>query len=46
MNTFVSFFMLCKNILDSTYKDFHISEEEYIKKCNEATIKDMPTEYF
>ena len=28
--------IMCKNILDSTYKDFHISEEEYIKKCNEA----------
>ena len=28
--------IMCKNILESTYKDFHISEEEYIKKCNEA----------
>ena len=33
---FLNVEMMCKNILDSTYKNFHISENEYIKKCNEA----------
>ena len=28
--------MMCENILKSTYKTFNISENEYIKKCNEA----------
>ena len=25
---------VCKSILQSTYKDYNVSEEEYIKKCN------------
>ena len=33
---FLNVEMMCKNILDSTYKNFHITESEYIKKCNEA----------
>ena len=33
---FLNVEMMCKNILESTYKNFHISESEYIKKCNEA----------
>ena len=35
---FLNVEMMCKNILNSTYKNFHISESEYIKKCNEAII--------
>ena len=35
---FLNVEMMCKTILDSTYKNFHISESEYIKKCNEAII--------
>ena len=27
--------MMCKSILESTYKDYNISESEFIKKCNE-----------
>ena len=33
---FLNVEMMCKNILESTYKNFNISESEYIKKCNEA----------
>ena len=35
---FLNVEMMCKNILDSTYKNFNISESDYIKKCNEAII--------
>ena len=35
---FLNVEMMCRTILDSTYKNFHISESEYIKKCNEAII--------
>ena len=33
---FLNVEVMCKNILESTYKNFNISESEYIKKCNEA----------
>jgi len=29
---------MCLQILDSTYKDYNVSEYEYIQKCNEAII--------
>ena len=35
---FLNVEMMCRTILDSTYKNFHISESEFIKKCNEAII--------
>ena len=35
---FLNVEMMCKNILNCTYQNFHISESEYIKKCNEAII--------
>ena len=35
---FINVEMMCNNILESTYKNFNISESEYIKKCNEAII--------
>ena len=33
---FLNVEMMCKSILESTYKNYNISESEYIKKCNEA----------
>ena len=35
---FLNVEMMCRNILDSTYKNYHLSESEYIKKCNEAIV--------
>ena len=29
---------MCKSIIESTYKDFNVSQSEYIKNCNN-TIK-------
>ena len=29
---------MCKKILDSTFKEYNVSENDYIKKCNEAII--------
>ena len=31
--------MMCKTILESTYKDYNISESEFIQKCNEIVDK-------
>ena len=33
---FLNVEIMCKNIMESTYKNYNISEEEYIKKCNEC----------
>ena len=33
---FLNVEMMCKSILESNYKNYNISESEYIKKCNEA----------
>ena len=35
---FMNVEMMCNNILESDYKNFNISETEYIKKCNEAIV--------
>ncbi len=29
---------MCEYILDSTHETYNVSENEYIKKCNEAII--------
>ena len=31
---FLNVEIMCKNILESTYKDYNVSQSEYIKKCN------------
>lgn len=31
---FLNVEIMCKNILESTYKDYNVSESEFIKKCN------------
>ena len=31
--------MMCKTILESTYKDYNLSESEFIQKCNEIVDK-------
>ena len=31
---FLNVEIMCQNILDSTYKDYNVSQSEYIKKCN------------
>ena len=31
-------YKMCEYILDSTHETYNVSENEYIKKCNEAII--------
>ena len=39
---------MCKKILESTYKDYYLSESEYIEKCNSVldNTKDIEEERF
>ena len=41
---FLNVEIMCKNILESTYKDYNVSESEFIKKCNLTLSTDKTTD--
>jgi hypothetical protein len=41
---FLNVEIMCKNILESTYKDYNVSESEFIKKCNHTLSANKQTD--